>query len=130
MSTWPPSVRRCLLSSVSSAVKQLELFNSIQFNSKHSQQINERLRKQWSQLFIFIASFINSIQLLYIPFLLFQAHEDPGSTLHGYLSKILARSCQDLGKILAKILPRYWQELQDVMVRSYQESHVPKKTFL
>ena len=31
--------------------------------------------------------------------------------------------------ILAKILPRYWQELQDVMVRSYQESHVPKKTF-
>ena len=30
----------------------------------------------------------------------------PGSTLHGYLSKILARSCQDLGKILAKILPR------------------------
>ena len=30
----------------------------------------------------------------------------PGSTLYGYLSKILARSCQDLGKILAKILPR------------------------
>ena len=53
----------------------------------------------------------------------------PGLTLHGYLSKILARSCQDLGKILAKILPRYWQELQDVMVRSYQEIHVPKKTF-
>ena len=26
----------------------------------------------------------------------------PGSTLHGYLSKILARSCQDLGKILAR----------------------------
>ena len=44
-------------------------------------------------------------------------------------SKMLARSCQDLGKILAKILPRYWQELQDVMVRSYQESHVPKKIF-
>ena len=43
---------------------------------------------------------------------------------------ILVRSCQDLGKILAKILPRYWQELQDVMVRSYQESHVPKKTFI
>ena len=43
---------------------------------------------------------------------------------------ILKRSCQDLEKILAKILPRYWQELQDVMVRSYQESHVPKKTFL
>ena len=54
----------------------------------------------------------------------------PGSTLHGYLSKILTRSCQDLRKILAKILPRYWQELQDVMVRSYQESHVPKKTFI
>ena len=54
----------------------------------------------------------------------------PGSTLHGYFSKILARSCQDLGKILAKILPRYWQELQDVMVRSYQESHVPKKTIV
>ena len=30
----------------------------------------------------------------------------PGLTLHGYLSKILARSCQNLGKILAKILPR------------------------
>ena len=54
----------------------------------------------------------------------------PGSTLHGYLSKILARSCQDFGKILAKILPRYWQELQNVMVRSYQESHVSKKTFI
>ena len=40
---------------------------------------------------------------------------------------ILVRSWQDLGKILAKILPRYWQELQDVMVRSYQESHVSKK---
>ena len=54
----------------------------------------------------------------------------PGSTLHGYLSKILVRSCQDLGKILATIFPRYWQELQDVMVRSYQENHVPKKTFI
>ena len=54
----------------------------------------------------------------------------PGSTLHGYLSEILARSCQDLGKILAKILPRYWQELQDVMVGSYQERKVPKKTFI
>ena len=42
----------------------------------------------------------------------------PGSTLHGYLSKILARSCQDLGKILAKIVTRYSQELQDAMVRS------------
>ena len=43
---------------------------------------------------------------------------------------ILVRSWQDLGKILAKILPRYWQELQDVMIRSYQESHVSKKTFI
>ena len=51
----------------------------------------------------------------------------PGSTLHGYLSKILARSCQDLGKFLAKIVTRYCQELQDAMVRSYQESHVSKK---
>ena len=51
----------------------------------------------------------------------------PGSTLHGYLSKILARSCQDLGKFLAKIVTRYCEELQDAMVRSYQESHVSKK---
>ena len=36
----------------------------------------------------------------------------PGSTLHGYLSKIVTRYCQ---------------ELQDAMVRSYQESHVSKK---
>ena len=28
---------------------------------------------------------------------------------------------------LAKIVPRYCQELQDVMIRSYQETHVPKK---
>ena len=53
----------------------------------------------------------------------------PWSTLHGYLSKILARSCQDLGKFLAKIVTRYCQELQDAMVRSYQESHVSKKNF-
>ena len=33
-------------------------------------------------------------------------------------------------EILAKILPRYCQELQDVMVRSYQENQVPKKTFI
>ena len=51
----------------------------------------------------------------------------PGCTLHGYLSKILARSCQDLGKFLAEIVTRYCQELQDAMVRSYQESHVSKK---
>ena len=46
------------------------------------------------------------------------------------LAKILEKSCQDLGKILAKFLPRHWQELQDLRVRSYQESHVPKKTFI
>ena len=40
---------------------------------------------------------------------------------------ILVRSCQVLGKILAKIVTRYCQELQDAMVRSYQESHVSKK---
>ena len=43
---------------------------------------------------------------------------------------ILVRSCQDLTKILAKILPRYCKELQDVMVKPYQESHVPKKNFI
>ena len=40
---------------------------------------------------------------------------------------ILVRSWQDLEKILAKIVTRYCQELQDAMVRSYQESHVSKK---
>ena len=39
----------------------------------------------------------------------------PGSTLHGYLSKILAKSCNDLGKILAKIVTRHCQELQDAI---------------
>ena len=43
---------------------------------------------------------------------------------------ILVRSWQDLGKILARILPKHCQELQDVMVRSYQESHVPKKNII
>ena len=55
---------------------------------------------------------------------------NPGSALHGYLSKILARTFQDLRKILAKILPRYCQELQDVLVGCYQESHVTKKNFI
>ena len=68
--------------------------------------------------------------LIIIFYVVLRTYCVPGSTLHGYLSKILARSCQNLGKILAKILSRYWQELQDVMVRSYQESHVPKKTLL
>ena len=27
-------------------------------------------------------------------------------------------------------MPRYCQELQDVIERSYQESHVPKKNFI
>ena len=40
---------------------------------------------------------------------------------------IIVKSWQDLGKILAKIVTRYCQELQDAMVRSYQESHVSKK---
>ena len=40
---------------------------------------------------------------------------------------ILVRSWQDLGKIVAKIVTRYCQELQDAMVRSYQASHVSKK---
>ena len=40
---------------------------------------------------------------------------------------ILVRSWQDLGKILAKTVTRYCQELQDAIVRSYQESHVSKK---
>ena len=41
---------------------------------------------------------------------------------------ILVRSWQDdLGKKLAKIVTRYCQELQDAMVRSYQERHVSKK---
>ena len=45
-------------------------------------------------------------------------------------------ACQDHGYpvdphgYLSKILARYSQELQDVMVRSYQESHVPKKNFI
>ena len=44
---------------------------------------------------------------------------------------ILVRFWQDLGKNLAKILPRYCQELQDVMVRPYQEeSHDLKKNFI
>ena len=40
---------------------------------------------------------------------------------------ILVRSWQDLGKILAKIVTGYCQELQYAMVRSYQESHFSKK---
>ena len=54
----------------------------------------------------------------------------PGSTLHGYLSKILARSCQDLGKILAKILPRYWQELQMSWQDLIKRAMFPRKLLL
>ena len=56
----------------------------------------------------------------------------PGLTLHGYLSEIVTRAWQDLGTILAKILPRSSHGYHFAMVRSYQElseSHVPKKNF-
>ena len=52
------------------------------------------------------------------------------STLHGYLSEILARSCQDLGKILAEILPRYCQELQDVMEDLIKRAMFPRKSLM
>ena len=42
---------------------------------------------------------------------------------------ILVRSWQDLGTILAKILSRFCDGIHFAMVRSYQESHVPKKFF-
>ena len=54
----------------------------------------------------------------------------PVLTLHGYLSKILARSWQDLGTILAMILLRSCHDIHFAMVRSYQESRVPKKNFI
>ena len=53
---------------------------------------------------------------------------NPGLTLHGYLSKILARSYQDHRIILAKIWSRSCQDL--VMVRFYQEGHVPRKKII
>ena len=45
---------------------------------------------------------------------------------------ILVRSCQDLRTILAKILPWYsfCHGTHFAKVRSYQESHVPKKNFI
>ena len=43
---------------------------------------------------------------------------------------ILVRSWQDLGTILAKILTRSSHAIHFAMVRSYQESHVPKKNFI
>ena len=39
-------------------------------------------------------------------------------------------SWQDLGTTLAKILPRSCHGIHFAMVRSYQESNVPKKNFL
>ena len=42
---------------------------------------------------------------------------------------ILVRSWQDLGRILADILSRSRQGIHFAMVRSYQESYVPKKFF-
>ena len=41
---------------------------------------------------------------------------------------ILVRSWEDLGKILTKILQSRCQKLQDVIVGSYQDKHVSKKT--
>ena len=45
---------------------------------------------------------------------------------------ILVRSWQDLGKILAEILPRYCQELQDVLVRChlFKRAMFPRKILL
>ena len=51
----------------------------------------------------------------------------PEMTLFGYLSRILTRSCRDLGNILKKVLPRYYQELRDVMARSYEDYQDYKK---
>ena len=42
---------------------------------------------------------------------------------------VLVRSWQDLGTILAKILSRSCPGIHFAMVRSYQESNVPKKIF-
>ena len=47
---------------------------------------------------------------------------EPGSTLHGILV--------NPGKILAKIVTRYCQELQDDMVRFYRKSHASQKKML
>ena len=43
---------------------------------------------------------------------------------------ILVRSWQDLGTVLVKILSRSCHGLHFAMMRSYQESHVPKKSFI
>ena len=40
------------------------------------------------------------------------------------------KSWQDLGTILAKSLSRSCHGIHFAMVRSYQESHVPKKNFI
>ena len=69
---------------------------------------------------IFCACFFGFVRLFFAIFL----NVFIGSSLQFFLI-----FCQDLGKSLSMILPRYCQELQDVRVRSYQESHVPKKKF-
>ena len=43
---------------------------------------------------------------------------------------ILVRYWQDLGTILTKILSRSCHGIHFAIVRSYQESHVPKKKFI
>ena len=43
---------------------------------------------------------------------------------------IFVRSWQDLGTILAKILTRSCHGILFAMVRSYQQSHIPKKKFI
>ena len=43
---------------------------------------------------------------------------------------IVVRSWQDLGSVLAKILPRPCHGIHFAMVRSYQESHVHKKNLI
>ena len=43
---------------------------------------------------------------------------------------ILVRSWQDLGKILEQSWLRSSHGIHFAMVRSYQESHVPKKNFI
>ena len=68
-------------------------------------------------------------QRIFPPITIWSFLSHPGSTLHGYLSKILARSCQDLGNILAKILPRI-ARCHGKILSEIIESHVPKKIFL
>ena len=52
------------------------------------------------------------------------------SLLVTLLVTLLVRSWQDLRTILAKIMTRSCQRIHFAMVRSSQESHVPKKNFI